>query len=79
MNISIHFLFISTLSAFILLIYDLRGPNQSSAVISNEQKGFPKLVLVSTSVDKTQTVQRQLILLNYQNTSKNLQSLQRDA
>ncbi|WP_458744299.1 hypothetical protein [Candidatus Nitrosocosmicus sp. T] len=75
----VTFSFIAILSAFILLRYDLLGPDQTSAILLNGQRGFPKLVLVciSATVDKTQTVQRQLILLIYQNTSKNLQSLQR--
>ena len=48
------FSFIAILSAFILLIDDLLGPNQTSAIILNEQKGFPKLVLVFTSGDSRQ-------------------------
>ena len=51
MNLRIHFLFYCNTKCIYLLIYDLRGPNQTSGIILNEQKGFPKLVLVSTSVN----------------------------
>ena len=54
MNLKFTFSFIAILSAFILLIYDPLGPNQTSAIILNEQKGISKVGLVSTSVDSWQ-------------------------
>ena len=51
MNLHIHFLFYCDTMCIYSINLRFTIPNQTSAIILNEQKGYPQLVLVSTSVN----------------------------
>ena len=54
MNLHIHFLFYCNTKCIYSINLRFTSPNQTSGILLNEQKGYPKLVLVSTSVNRRQ-------------------------
>ena len=54
MNLHIHFLFYCNTMCIYSINLRFTSSNQTSAIMLNEQKGYPKLVLVSTSVNSLQ-------------------------